>query len=66
MPLPQIGLEVRREGGAATDYLFEYGLDTSYGDTTPVKSAGSGSANGIARCAVQLDHCCVSGDRTDL
>jgi photosystem II stability/assembly factor-like uncharacterized protein len=29
--------------GAATDYWFEYGTTTSYGQQTPVKSAGSGA-----------------------
>ncbi len=40
-------------GGSATDYYFEYGLDTSYGSATPVVSAGSGLANITARGAAQ-------------
>ncbi len=40
-------------GGVATDYFFEYGADTGYGDATPVQNAGAGTANVTARCAVQ-------------
>lgn len=39
-------------GGAAASYQFEYGLDTTYGTSTSVTSAGSGSSAVPATAAI--------------